>query len=176
MKKVKVVSALFSILFFISLTNAKSSKNLFVIERNTNSNIVCYDLNFSKGKINEKNPIDAYWIMNEEGGKREKITSLEQKAYGFEVSKISDDKYQFTLNSVKEKTIFIYIDKKQPRADIVINGQDAYLSKVYVFAKNGFLGIPRVSYYILTGKDKQTGKEISEKIEVNQNKTKGEKK
>jgi hypothetical protein len=58
------------------------------------------------------------------------------------------------------------LDGGKPKAEITINGKNAVLSKVYVFAKDGAFGIPKVKYYTITGIDAVSGAEISEKIDV----------
>ena len=144
----------------------QSKKSLFRIERNKNANIVQYDLNIdSSGSIDTSNPLDAYWIMLARDGRREEISAFEKKAYGYKISQNKDGSFNLVLNSVKEKTIRVFIENGIAKAQISINGKKAYLSKVYVFAKEGVL-IPTVLYYSLTGTDIATGKEITEKIDV----------
>src|SRR5579872_5952110 len=60
---------------------------LFVIERNTNANVVHYDVNLApNGEIDPRRPIQAYWIMAAQDGRREELSALERsRAYGFSV-------------------------------------------------------------------------------------------
>ena len=150
----------------------QSRQSLFKIERNKNANIVQYDVNInssdSEDFINKANPLDAYWIMHAKDGKREEISAFEKKAYGYKISQNKDGSFNLVLNSVKEKNIKVFVKDGSAKAQIDINGKEAYLSKVYVFAKEGSL-IPTVLYYSLTGTDTETGEEVTEKIDVKSN-------
>jgi hypothetical protein len=50
----------------------------------------------------------------------------------------------------------------EPKVEIFINNEKAYLSSVYVSASNAL--IPKVYYIILTGTKINTGKKVTEKI------------
>jgi len=149
---------------------ASNSKSLFKIERNKNANIVKYDVNFSEdGKIDEENPIDSYWVMHADKGQREEVAPFEKRAYGYSVKYNKDGWYDLRLRAVSGRPLKIVDIDGEPKAEILINGENAYLSKVYVFAKDGLLGVPKVSYYTLTGIAVDSGEEISEKIDVDKN-------
>jgi len=166
---IKAVILSIPLILLGSSAYAQSKESLFKIERNKNSNVVQYDANIdSNGVIDAENPIDAYWIMNEKGGAREEIMAFEKKAYGYKITK-KKDHYDLRLNAVKNKEIKVFLSSGAAKAQIKIGGQDAYLSKVYVFAKEGAL-LPKVLYYTLTGNDVKTGAEVSEKIEASKKK------
>ncbi|MDR2192068.1 MAG: DUF4833 domain-containing protein [Endomicrobium sp.] len=151
---------------FCSISYGQEKKSLFKIERNKNANIVQYDVNIdSSGAIDKSNPLDAYWIMLAQDGEREEISAFEKRAYGYKISQNEDGSFNLVLNAVKSKNIKVFIEDGSAKAQTDIGGVKAYLSKVYVFAKDGTL-IPKVSYYSLTGTDVQTGGEAVEKIDV----------
>jgi hypothetical protein len=151
---------------FCAVSFGQSKESLFKIERNKNANVVQYEVNIdSSGVIDKANPIDAYWIMHAKDGGREEITAFEKRAYGYKISDNEDGTFTLVLNSVKERKIKISEAGGSVKAEIDINGKQAYLSKVYVFAKENGI-IPKVQYYTLTGYDIQTGKEVSEKIDL----------
>jgi hypothetical protein len=139
------------------------SKNLFKIERNKNANVVMYDIIFdSDGNINKKNPIDAYWILYTKQGQREEIAAFENKAYGFNATDNGDNSYNLVLKAVKNRPMKIVLVNGEPKAEILINNEKAYLSAVYVSASDAL--IPKVSYILLTGTNINTGEKVTEKI------------
>jgi hypothetical protein len=77
------------------------------------------------------------------------------------------------LNAFKDRKIRIVIVNNEPKAEISINGEKAYLSSVYVSASNALL--PKVSYLILKGVDICTGTEVSEKILIGKSKSDSDK-
>ena len=165
MKKI-IFSLMFMTFGFCAVAYGQSKENLFKIERNKNTNIVQYDVNFdSSGDIDKANPIDAYWIMLAKDASREEISAFEKRAYGYKISENEDGTFTLVLNAVKEKKIKISASVGYAKAEIEINGKRAFLSKVYVFAKESGI-IPKVLYYTLTGLEVQTGKEVSEKIDL----------
>jgi hypothetical protein len=167
MKKIIFLLTLF-MCCFCAVSYGQSKENLFKIERNKNANVVQYDANIdSSGAIDKANPIDAYWIMLAKDASREEITAFEKRAYGYKISANEDGTFTLILNAVKEKKIKLSAADGggSVKAEVEINGKQAYLSKVYVFAKESGI-IPKVLYYTLSGYDVQTGNEVSEKIEL----------
>ena len=167
MKKVVV----FTVLFLMLGVNIYADKtvNLFVIERSKNANVVNYDAVLTDdGKINEKNPIDAYWLLYaEKNGEREELSAFDKKAYGFKTT-YNEEKgnFDFVLKAVKEKPMILDLYNNVPKAVIKINDVDCFLEKVYIESKDGALGIPKVSYYELFGKEVATGNTQQQKILV----------
>ena len=169
MKKTdKLFFVLFAAMFAFSAGSfADSSKNLFKIERSKNANIVQYDIVLDdSGAINSKKPMDAYWLLYAKDGRREELSMFDKKAYGFKISYDNGDYYNLSLKAVEDRNIKVVMVDGDPKAEISINTKPAYLSKVYVSAVDGFMGMPKVAYYTLTGTDPETGEEVSEKIEV----------
>jgi len=145
---------------------AQTAKELFRIERNTNANIVRYDVVLNDdGTINANRPIDSYWLLLAGNGQREEITAFQRRAYGFTIRQNDAGGYfSMFLTAVKDREIKVYVKDGEPKAEILINGAPAFLSSVYVDASSGMFGIPRVNFYILNGIDMETGGQVSEKI------------
>jgi len=164
MKKMFLSIAVFFALSFCASIIEAATQNLFKIERNKNANVVMYDVVLDdKGLVNDKNPIDAYWLLFAKDGSREEIGSFEKKAYGYTAVK-KNGTYFLTLKAVSDRSIKIVIAKGVAKGEIIINDKPAYLSKVYVFASAAF--IPTVKYYTLTGIDIETGTQVEEQIDA----------
>jgi hypothetical protein len=139
------------------------SKNLFKIERNKNANVVMYDAKLDlNGNINKKKPVDAYWILHAKQGQRQEITFFEKKAYGYTATENDDDSYSLVLKAAEDRPMKIGLVNGEPKAEILINNEKAYLSSVYVSASSAL--IPKVFYIILIGTKINTSEKVTEKI------------
>ena len=159
------------VLLFMLCLNiyAEKTSNLFVIERSKNANVVKYDAVMTDdGKINEQNPIDAYWLLYAyKNGEREELSAFDKKAYGFKVKyNKGTNNFDFVLKAVKEKPMILGIYNGVAKVVIKINDIDCFLEKVYIESKDGAFGIPKVSYYELFGSEVKTGNSQQQKILV----------
>lgn len=169
MKKSIGLAVVFTALQIVFAVNAfaADSKNLFKIERSKNANIVQYDIVFDdNGKIDLKKPMDAYWLLYAKDGSREELSAFDKKAYGFKIKYNELGYYDLSLKAVDDRNIKVMMVEGEPKAEISISERPAYLSKVYVNAIERWTGIPKVTYYTLTGTDTETGEDISERIDV----------
>jgi hypothetical protein len=145
---------------------AQGSNNLFVLQRSKNKNEVHYDAQLDDdGKLHPKQPVIAYWRMHAEDGRREDLGYFERKkAYGFDVKADGSGKhYTMVLVAYRERPIKLYLKGDVPVAEAVIDGQPAYLKKLFIAADESGL-LPAVKYLELHGLDLKTGKPRYEKI------------
>jgi len=145
---------------------ADATQPLFVITRSTNRNEVHYDAQLGKdGKLKADEPVIAYWIMVEKGGKREKLNWVERrKAYGFSIkAEAGGESYRMTIVPYKARPIRVYLQGGQARAEIVIAGRAAFLKKLFINVTEGIL-LPTVNYVELQGVDAKTGQALKERI------------
>lgn len=139
---------------------------LFIIERNTNANIVKYDAHLTAGgKLDPKEPVVGYWVMLAEDGHREEFDWIAKKGYGFDIkADPSVNGYRMTMVAVPERPITVKKDgEAAARAELVIDGRPAVLEKMYIDATSG-LSWPKVNYVELHGKDLETGEKRFEKL------------
>jgi hypothetical protein len=161
----KGLQALFVFIIMVALSGQALavSKELFEITRNVNANVVRYDVVLNAdGTINDKTPIDAYWILRATDGSREELGMFQKKAYGYNITKNGQGQYVLTLkpSQVKDKPVTIVLVNGAPKGIVNISGREAYLKSVFVQAS----GIASVDYILLTGNDVKTGQEVQEKI------------
>jgi hypothetical protein len=171
MNKIKqfVLAAALAFIFTPLVFAQEETKPLFKIERSKNANIVQYDARIAAGgQIDTKNPIDYYWLLYAGDGKREEITSFQRRAYGFSAEYNEAGYFDMQMKAVEDRKLKVLLVNGEPKAETVINGKNAYLSKIYIDSTDNFLGIPTVNYYTLTGNDVETGEETEEKVEVKQ--------
>ncbi len=146
-----------------SLENAQP---LFVIERNTNANVVHYDARLAPGgDLDPSRPVTAYWVMAAEDGRREDLNSYERsKVYGFNIEPAADGTFRMELVSQRHRNISVYRRGDSVHAETMIGGRRAYLNKVYVTAKR-VLAVPTVKSIELIGTDVETGQPLHEVVQ-----------
>lgn len=143
---------------------AQRSVRLFYIEKSTNKNIVCYDANINAdGTINEKAPVTAYWLMNEEDGRRENLSWIERKkAFGFSFEKNADGEFVITPNADEDWKLKLSAENGEPKAELPINGKPSIVHKVFLQVDQGML-LPSVKAVELFGKCPKSGSAMYEK-------------
>lgn len=148
------------------LANGSATQPLFKIEQSESANFVQYDAQLAPGgTLNGAEPVIAYWIMRSEDGRRQGLNFLEARlAYGFKTSWEADgDGVLVRLVSYPQKKLRVYRVNGSYRVETVINGNLAFLERIYVKAVNGGI-LPRVEYLELYGNDIRTGGSLYEKV------------
>jgi hypothetical protein len=145
---------------------AQSIHPLFIITRTTNKNEVHYDAQVTKeSRLKPDEPVIAYWIMKEKGGKREKLNYIERKkAYGFAISaEAGGESFRMIIVPYKARPIRVHMKDGKARAEIPIDGQPAYLKRLHIDVTEGIV-MPTVNFVELFGEDAKTGQPRHEKI------------
>lgn len=141
-------------------------QHLFVIERSKNRNIVRYDLRLAKsGFYDAREPLDVYWVMLAEDGRREELSVLERQAYGFELLPSSKPtELGIRLVAVKDRPLMVRRRNGAYRAELTIRGVPAYLERIFVATREGPI-FPTVLYIELRGRSLRDGHQVTERIE-----------
>jgi hypothetical protein len=149
-----------------TLCEGLETRHLFKIERSKNANIVQYDVQLTPdGKLYQKEPVIAYWIRAAEDGRERELTFFQRKwYYGFKT------KYDVESNSAivemvacSAREIKVYELEGVYRGEVQINGQPAFLEKIFVTSIKGGL-YRKVTSIELYGKDTKTGVDYYERI------------
>ena len=160
----KLTSLLLAAAAALGGTGTEMRQPLFVIERNTNANVVHYDANLApNGDIDPYRPVQAYWVMAAKDGRREELTALERsKAYGFTVQPEPDShSYRMELVAQKGRAIQVRREGDAVRAATLIDGHRAYLTRIYVTAHHM---LPTVKSIDLFGVDAVNGQTVHERV------------
>ena len=145
-----------------------SSNLLFYIQRSSNINAIVYDANFGiDKKLDPKNPVHTYWILYNQGGKKQELTSIQRSlAYGLHTRPTAAEtgSYEGYFFAYRKRRFVVKLNSKgEPMALFPINGKMQILKKVFV--KVDETGImPSVIYVELWGRDVLTDKEVYEKF------------
>jgi hypothetical protein len=140
---------------------------LFYIQRDPNTNTICYQLNIDKqGKISEKNPVNTFWIRYPEGGIRKELNYLQRKfAYGINSRAIGNAAYE--LRSVAYSKLPLYLrrdTRNEYHVYTSIDKKECILSRVFIRIDGGTFWSPNVLYIELKGTEIATGKTIIQRI------------
>lgn len=149
-----------------SLSKNRPTQHLFKIERSKNENIVQYDVQMkADGKLDSKEPVIAYWVRLAKDGRKEDLKWAEKNfAYGFKV-KYNAKTNTATMDMVAKinRKIKVYEVEGRYRAVTTIDGQSAYLNKIFISSKGKGVST-KVTSIELFGKDEETGEDRHEKL------------
>jgi len=139
-------------------------QRLFVITRNLNDNMVCYDACIRGAKLDSKEPVKVYWTIPKENNKIESLTRIERKrAYGFDVVKYyGEDSVDITLKPLP-RPMRVKQHGGQWVAVTTIDSVQAILISAYVMADNSGM-MPTVQWIEMTGKAISGGVDLTETI------------
>jgi hypothetical protein len=115
-------------------------------------------------KLDPRGPVIAYWVMLAKDGRRESLTSLDERAYGFKVTPEQGGSWLLYLNATRDRCIRVLRWQGRWVAQVVIRGRSAVLSRIFV-ASDESAFIPRVKWVDLFGVDMETGKPLTERLE-----------
>jgi hypothetical protein len=146
---------------------AKTTQNLFHNARSTNRNVVHYDVALTgSGQLDRNEPLLAYWVMHEKGGRREGLTWLErQLAYGFSiVSEVRTEGFRLRLDAYPERELRVQrASSGRYRAELTVAGERAALTRIFVATDE--TGItPSVRYVDVEGVNVTTGRRVAERV------------
>jgi len=166
---ITVLMIYFSIALLIpteSLSKDTQKQHLFKIERNKNANIVQYDVQLkADGKLDPKEPVVAYWVRLAKDGQKEDLKWVEKSfAYGFKV-KYNAKTNSATMDMVAKinRKIKVYEVHGEYRAETTIDGQSAYIDKIFISSKGKGVSA-KVTFIELFGIDEKTGEDRYERL------------
>jgi hypothetical protein len=131
---------------------AATSHELFTLARSKNANVVKYAVRIDPdGRLNAASPVEAYWLMLAENGRREELTWTERKlAYGFSISEQTSQGLLLRLAACSARELRVRSAAGVFHAELSIAGQRAFLQRIFVRTEEGLL-LPSVRYVELSG-------------------------
>lgn len=130
-------------------------EHVFIFERSTNKNYVCYDINLDGDKLNQTQPLKSYWVLGGET-RIENLTVFDKKmAFGVKVVSASENEALVYLTAYKGLTIRICKHDGKWVGIVKWNGHEMFLRKMFAQMKPP-LGI-KCEYVDVYGIDFVTG-------------------
>jgi hypothetical protein len=145
-----------------------SPKQLFYLQRTTNSNTIICDLNTdAKGQVIKDNPVHVYWIRYDEGGEKKELSYIQETfAYGIKHELLPTGVYKLHFVSYKKQVFYLKRSPKdnQYKMYFVLNNKEFVLQKLFVRIDGGTFWVPNVVYMEIIGKDEYSGTPFSYKF------------
>jgi hypothetical protein len=158
-----------SLLFLITLLSTLSTfaQDIFTISKSMNpNNVLHYKAKIENCKL--KTPaITPYWIMGEQGGHVEGLTSKEVAYFQPKISYANDREADFSIgamesmgNKIPNKSIRVRLESCKPKAFIDIKGNEIQILGIYVNV-NMFM---TVNYMTISGLS-SNGQKVTHRID-----------
>ena len=158
-----LLSALLCILTALPALSIDIPKeHIFVFERNSNSNYVCYDINLDGDNLNAKEPLQTYWVLGQET-RMEPLTFLDRKmAFGVKVVKATEQEATVHLTAYKALKIRLCRHEGKWVGIVNLNGRTIILEKMFAQMKPPMY--VKCEYVDIHGTDLKTGQKVRERI------------
>ncbi|HEY2772639.1 MAG TPA: DUF4833 domain-containing protein [Candidatus Binatia bacterium] len=150
---------------------AATTGSVFHIDRNKNRNQVHYGIHVDdKCRPVGSDPVYNYWLKREhDPAVTEPLRMFQQAAYGFQKQQVEDDgRIELRLRALPDHQLVVRVATVSGGCKVetfaTIDGQQAYLDKVFVFADDGIF-VPTLRYVELYGHSND-GHAVYEKITV----------
>lgn len=162
------IAALCAVCCGARVVDAGAGRTLFEIARSKNANKVCYDVRVGKdGALRRGDPVDAYWRLFAEDGRREDLGPFERRlAYGYSVDALRERSFTLRLTAFVARPIEVELAGGQYVATTGIAGHRARLSRIFVRTRESGI-IPHVVSVELYGRDRTTGAAVHERLVPN---------
>lgn len=148
---------------------AAATESVFHIDRNKNRNQVHYGVRVDEHcRPIGPEPVFNYWLRREKDPPVvEPLRFFQQAAYGFQKQLIEPDgRIEIRLRALPDRQLVVRVTALEGTCKaetfLTIDGKQAYLEKVFVFAEEGLL-LPTVRYIELFGRGND-GLAVYEKI------------
>ena len=142
---------------------------LFYLQRSTNANTIVYAANFdADGRLNPHNPIEVFWRVFDEDGRRHGLNWIERLlAYGVRVQPAKGFPDAFDAYVVAFPQMKCRLDVSRsgtPECVVPINGRPAKLVSAYIELDESGVW-PRPIFLNIYGIDTKNGRVLREHIE-----------
>jgi hypothetical protein len=142
---------------------------LFYLQRSTNANTIVYAANMdTRGRLDPKNPIEVFWRVFDEDGRRHGLNRFERiMAYGVSVQPAKGVRDAFDGYVVAFPEMQFRVDISEsgaPECIVQLNGHRARLLSIYIELDESSVW-PRPRFLNIYGMDTQSGRVIREHVE-----------
>ena len=143
------------------------NNQLFYLQRDPDANTVIYQLNTKNGRIDNNEPVSAFWIKYAEQGQVAQLTALQRKlAYGLQSRELEKGKFELRFVSYHKLPLYLVTSAKNNYVYAHIQQRQLILNRIFVRVKSGSLNLPKVVYIELNGKDAETGEVLNHRITI----------
>ncbi|MBC7889357.1 MAG: DUF4833 domain-containing protein [Ferruginibacter sp.] len=174
-RKLLFVIIIFTVSFLPGLAQEKNfpvpsgnNKQLFYLQRTSNTNTIVYELNYLNGALDPVNPVHEFWIRYQEKGQREELSYIQRKfAYGIKTKKIRANQYE--LSFVSYKKYKMYLEAGPDNRFYVyttINSKKVILTSIFLKINGGSFWSPNIEYVEISGIEPVSRSVVKEKLKI----------
>lgn len=154
---------------FVYPNPPKTANRMFILQRTPNANTIACDLNLNdKGEVDLDDPLTTYWLRygDQADGPRKELNFIQRHfAYGLNINKIGEGKYEFWFVSYKKYHMYLVrAGNGVWKVYGKINGHLSVLDSIFIYIKGGSFWNPHVVYVELSGKNPTSGKVAVERL------------
>ncbi|WP_372776649.1 DUF4833 domain-containing protein [Mangrovibacterium sp.] len=146
----------------------KTSKKevLFKIERSRDADEIYYEVRVTEdGHLDQKNPIDIYWIRHTKNGAVEPLTRIQRKlSYGLNFLDITNDQAHFRFAAFSKVMTLQKTADGRYHVFTRVNGQNAEVERIFIQFDGGSFLLPKISRVELHVFSAETNKHYAELI------------
>ena len=142
---------------------------LFYLQRDPDANTIVYALNIENEKLNDSNPVIAYWIRYEEEGQIETLSLLQRKmAYGTSQKEIEPGIYELHIHAYKKLKIILSPNPKTGKYQALVKTDeyDIVLKRIFARINGGSFFKPNVEYFEISGRRVDNGARVSYRYDL----------
>ncbi|WP_214070519.1 DUF4833 domain-containing protein [Mucilaginibacter sp. dw_454] len=145
---------------------AENIQRLFYLQRLPNANTIIYELNAPNGRLDEDEPIHAYWIRYANKGEKEDLNYIQRKfAYGLTIKKLSNDQYDVRFVSYKKfQMLLMKANDGKYHIFATLAQKQMMVNRIFAKIEGGSFWVPNIVYVEFRGTDPNTGREIIERF------------
>ena len=163
-----IFSALLCFSIAIPTSAAECPKYFFAVVKSDNANVLYYAPAITKEGVFASKPVDVYWLMHADDGRREALTWMEKPHLDVTVKDVVKGKH-YTINmrdnKLKSRDITIMLDISGCAMALTeINGRYSYLDEIFVQVETKGRMIPKIHYVEIKGRSWDSLESISERI------------
>ena len=137
----------------------------FHIKRSRDASQIVYKINERNGKLDQDDPIEAFWVRYKTDGRVEPITYIQKEfSYGLKFSHIAPEEASFHIAAYDEQELFLRKKCDEYRVYTFIDGTLMELDYIYVHFEGGTDWLPTVKYAKLYTHDLATNEPMTTTI------------
>jgi hypothetical protein len=147
--------------------NETSKKEaLFKIERSRDADEIYYEVRVTdEGQLDQKNPIDIFWIRHTKDGAVEPLTRIQRKlSYGLSFLNITDDQALFRFAAFSKVMTLQKTADGRYHVFTLVNGATVEVERIFIQFDGGTFLLPKISRVELHVISPETNKHYAELI------------
>lgn len=145
-----------------------NGKQLFYLQRTSNSNTIVYELNYKNGIFDLENPVHEFWIRYQENGQKQELSYIQRKfAYGIKAKKLTTNKYELSFVSYKKYKMHLELGPDNKYYVYThFDQKKVILTSIFLKINGGSFWTPNIEYVEITGIEPTSRAVIKQRLKI----------